>query len=312
MRDLRSGDKHRRTPALGLITWMSLSYMILTATASWFTAGTYGAGGLVHRPLLDCGGTCVLSILIVVYNKAHYLNRSFGSLLSLRLDLSSCRVVFVDDCSTDSSVSVIKRFAELGPCVHLIQNEKNIGSHSTRIRAVLLTETPFLTFLDPDDEFSGPGLGQALSLVWSNRYDIIEFGCVAWCKERGAVSACGPTPSISRATPGQYREAFFAGAVSCRVHGKIIRTEVYKKAIGAMPMRLVQQRINQGGDKLQYSFIVHHLTEGYIYIHALGEVYYADLPDNSRTATYHSLGAGSGQLRFVNDVIYATFGRHAK
>jgi len=98
-----------------------------------------------------------LSIIVVVFNGARYLNRSLASLQRLRVERALVRMAFWDDVSEGDSVAMVDRFTGEDPRTSLVRNQRSKGTHATRVEAALHTETPFLTFLDPEDELVGVG-----------------------------------------------------------------------------------------------------------------------------------------------------------
>jgi glycosyltransferase involved in cell wall biosynthesis len=118
-----------------------------------------------------------LTIIISIYNKVHYLNRSLSSILNLTISPHLIRILCVDDGSTDNSFFLVKKFQSLDPRIFVHRNPRNLGTHITRISGVLRVTTPYLTFLDPDDLFVGTGLEVALARIRSKNLDIVEFEC---------------------------------------------------------------------------------------------------------------------------------------
>ncbi|WP_275126431.1 glycosyltransferase [Staphylococcus hominis] len=52
----------------------------------------------------------VVSSIVSVYNKEHFLKKCIESLIDLKIDKSTIEAIFVDDCSTDQSVDIIKAY----------------------------------------------------------------------------------------------------------------------------------------------------------------------------------------------------------
>jgi glycosyltransferase involved in cell wall biosynthesis len=247
---------------------------------------------------------------VAVYNKAHYLNRSLTSILRLLLPPPDLCVICLDDASTDQSMAVIQRFQLIDRRIILHRNPCNLGTHMTRLKLVMLTTTPFLAFLDPDDEFQGDGLPVALEQIVARDADIAEFRCRMLVPEMNyTVIRCWRPPRVWLAKPQQFARIFYGGRVNWHLHRKVFRTDLYKRAIEAMPNYVRHRRILRYEDKLHYAFVIANMTRSFTYIHIFGEMKYYGLGDNSMGEAYQSKADNEENLRFVDDVINRTFGR---
>lgn len=97
----------------------------------------------------------LVSICIPVYNVAPYIARCVCSLMEQTYD--NLEYIFVDDCSTDGSLEVLKREVAKHPDrsehVHVLVSEHNQGpSHARRI-GVEAAQGEFIIYVDSDDYF---------------------------------------------------------------------------------------------------------------------------------------------------------------
>jgi hypothetical protein len=175
---------------------------------------------------------------------------------------------------------------------------------------VELTETPFLAFLDPDDEFEGRGVAVALHAIQEMNADIVEFRCRMIVPELNWSSIrCWRSPRFRRANATQFADVFYAGLVNCHLHRKIIRTEVYKDAITAMPREVRERRLIRYEDRLHFAFLISKMKREYFYVHVMGEVRYYGLEDNSMSETYQSQADHVENDAYVKRIINETFHR---
>lgn len=86
-----------------------------------------------------------VSVIIPCFNSQKYLEAS----LSAALKNSPHEIIVVDDCSTDNSVEIIRRFP-----VTLLQNETNKGPVVSRNRGAKRATGDILLFLDADAELA--------------------------------------------------------------------------------------------------------------------------------------------------------------
>ena len=96
--------------------------------------------------------TPMVSVVIPLYNAEDYIR---VTLLSLRNQtMQDFEIVIVDDCSTDNSLEVVKKFKEeqeLGEKIRIIELERNGGISNTRNVGLRFSTGKYVTFLDNDD-----------------------------------------------------------------------------------------------------------------------------------------------------------------
>lgn len=93
-----------------------------------------------------------VSVVIPVYNSEKYLPRCIETLQNQ--SLKTMEFIFVDDCSTDSSMRIIKEHALADPRIKLITNANNIGPGASRNVGIAAARGQYVGFLDPDDYLS--------------------------------------------------------------------------------------------------------------------------------------------------------------
>jgi glycosyltransferase involved in cell wall biosynthesis len=219
---------------------------------------------------------------MVMYNKGHYLNRSLSSIFRLPIEHSRIEIILVDDASQDNTTIIAALFQKQDSRITLYCLGRNVGTHKSRIFAVQVVRTPFLVFLDPDDEFTGAGLHEALKVITSEQADIVEFGCHTVTPTK-IIRYCWLRPRTRTADPDHLQTMFYKGQINSHLHRKIFRTAVYQDAIQSMPDYVLNSRILRYEDKLHFTFIIHKMTGMYRYLPALGEYRYWGLEDNSQS-----------------------------
>lgn len=117
-----------------------------------------------------------LSIIIPVYNKAAYLSTCIESIQALTLDHSTIEAIFVDDGSTDDSLSILHTAAKAMDFIRIIELPENTGSPA-QPRNVGIEEATgtYVTFLDADDRLDSVGFPQLIAQAVANDADI-AFG----------------------------------------------------------------------------------------------------------------------------------------
>lgn len=89
----------------------------------------------------------LLSVVIPTWNRAHIVCEAIDSALNQRA--GEVEVIVVDDCSTDTTVDLVKK--TFGSSVHVLQQLTRRGQGAARNAGALLACGEFVGFLDSDD-----------------------------------------------------------------------------------------------------------------------------------------------------------------
>jgi glycosyltransferase involved in cell wall biosynthesis len=113
----------------------------------------------------------MFSIIIPVYNKEKYLNRTLNAVL--KQTFQDYEVILIDDGSTDGSVAVIKPFLQ-DKRISLI-HQKNAGVSAARNRGIEMASYNYIAFLDADDLWH-PQYLEEHSNAWRKFPDVFIIG----------------------------------------------------------------------------------------------------------------------------------------
>ena len=117
----------------------------------------------------------LISIIIPVYNVAHYLEKSIGSVYNQGLLENEFEVIIVDDGSTDDSLIVEQNFTKEKNNV-LIVSQKNKGLGGARNTGIENAKGDYILFLDADDWILPNVLPNIIEIASENQLEILEFG----------------------------------------------------------------------------------------------------------------------------------------
>ena len=98
---------------------------------------------------LETQATPAVSVIIPAYNAEATIKASIDSVLMQTF--TDWELIIVDDCSTDSTVSIAMAFAAEDSRIRLLQNPKNAGVAATRNKALSHAQGKWIAFLDSDD-----------------------------------------------------------------------------------------------------------------------------------------------------------------
>lgn len=90
-----------------------------------------------------------VTVIVPIYNVAPFLDRCLRS-----LELQTFRdmeVILVDDCSTDGSLEIARRYAESSESWRLVVHDGNKGLSGARNTGIALARGSYIGFVDSDD-----------------------------------------------------------------------------------------------------------------------------------------------------------------
>lgn len=105
-----------------------------------------------------------VSILMNGYNCEKHLNESINSIYSQ--DFTDWEIVFIDNCSTDSTKKIINEYDEK---IKYYKTSKNIPLGEARNFGIQFCKGEYLAFLDTDDIWLKEKLKEQVSLMDLNK-----------------------------------------------------------------------------------------------------------------------------------------------
>ena len=98
--------------------------------------------------------TPLVSVCMTTYNHEKYISQAIESVLGQRTTFA-VEVVVGEDCSTDSTLAVCRKYEEQYPDrVRVVASESNIGMHRNYRRTIEACRGKYIAMLDGDDWFS--------------------------------------------------------------------------------------------------------------------------------------------------------------
>lgn len=147
-----------------------------------------------------------LSVLMTSYNRESLIFESIQSVLVSTY--SEFEFIIVDDSSSDSTWSIIKKFASKDSRIKAYRNDLNLGDYLNRNKAVAYATGKYIKFLDSDDIIGQDCLNIMISEM--EKYPNVYFGLSSdrkWLDKQ----------SLKVWTPSDLFNAYF-------FHGKVIGT----------------------------------------------------------------------------------------
>jgi len=91
----------------------------------------------------------LVSIITPCYNAARFIGETIESVLCQ--SYPHWEMIIVDDCSTDSTVSIVEQYIKRDSRIKLFKLNQNSGPAAARNKAIELSKGRFIAFLDSDD-----------------------------------------------------------------------------------------------------------------------------------------------------------------
>lgn len=107
-----------------------------------------------------------VSVIITCYNLESYISRAINSCINQTLDEEKYEIIVVDDCSTDSSNSIIKTYAGLVKHIQIDSNKGVAYASNVGIRAA---KGKYIVRVDGDDYINKNFLHTMLEILeWND------------------------------------------------------------------------------------------------------------------------------------------------
>ena len=117
-----------------------------------------------------------LSICIPMYNCENYIVECLKSIKKQSMS-EYVEVIIIDDCSTDQSKEVARRFVEENHMnAHIFLNAQNFGVAYSRNCAIEKASGEYIMFLDSDDTLDSDFFENIFDAINDGEYDMLLWG----------------------------------------------------------------------------------------------------------------------------------------
>lgn len=133
-----------------------------------------------------------LTIIIPSYNRGKYIKECLDSVFAQETSYSY-QIIIADDCSTDSTVEIVKEYQAKYPNkITLLESNLNQKLYKNVLRAYEITKTPYFCVLDPDDLWIDINFIQnALDFLEQNK-DFTIYAANAYIQEEFNINSRKP------------------------------------------------------------------------------------------------------------------------
>ncbi|SEM29552.1 Glycosyltransferase involved in cell wall bisynthesis [Syntrophus gentianae] len=128
----------------------------------------------------------LVSIIIPVFNRAKFLQKTVNSVLSQTYP--NIEVILVDDCSTDDSFNVMKELQDHDSRIECFRHEKNAGAQSARNTGIRNARGKWIAFQDSDDKWMPDKIEKQLAVLSAHGFDpwiVVHTNCLRYEEDTG-------------------------------------------------------------------------------------------------------------------------------
>jgi glycosyltransferase involved in cell wall biosynthesis len=116
-----------------------------------------------------------LSVVIPCFNEERTVQACIERVLNIKDEGLDLEIIFVDDCSTDNSVSIAKKMAEKHPELTVLQHNKNLGKGAALRNGFQQATGQIVAIQDADLEYNPLDLKRLIGPIVGNEADVV-FG----------------------------------------------------------------------------------------------------------------------------------------
>ena len=169
--------------------------------------------------------TPMVSVSLICYNQEKYISKAIDSVLMQKTKFDY-EIVLSDDCSTDSTAEICKKYAEKYPdIIRLIKRDKNIGGVRNYLENYKLCKGKYISYLEGDDFFVDPyKLQKQVDFLEKNPDYAICCGHVEVIDEYGEFKGRLLTSMKDTYTVNELCRCDFISTPTCMVRNHLIDT----------------------------------------------------------------------------------------
>ena len=127
---------------------------------------------LLYNNKLKRGSMPQISIIVPVYNAEKYLSQCLDSILNQTFKDFEC--ICIDDGSTDTSLTILQKYANIDSRIKII-NQENKGVSSARNIGIKNSLGQYLLFVDSDDWLTEDCLDKTFNKIKNTSADVVQF-----------------------------------------------------------------------------------------------------------------------------------------
>lgn len=244
-----------------------------------------------------CNPVVPVSIIVPIFNKINYINRSFTSLQFQTLN--NIQIIAIDDFSSDNSSFFILSLMKYDSRIKLIQHTYNQGTCLSRIHGVFSSNGAYILSLDPDDMLYPNAAKLTYQISMELNADVLEFRIEGRYKKRIVKNwnPCHFNYSTNKILLNKFIMLKF-GIVNWNTCKKIIRGKLYKQSMHFLLPYVKNKKICNAEDLLHCGIIFLFMKK-FICTQILAYIYFLSHKDSSSRFQYENKAQHKDQRAYV-------------
>lgn len=113
----------------------------------------------------------LISVVVSLYNYRKYIGDCIRSVLNQTH--KNLELIVVDDCSTDISYKIVKKFEKKDSRVRVIKLDKNYGYSKAKNEGIIISKGEYIVTLDADDMMTKKSLENRLKVMIKYNVDFV-------------------------------------------------------------------------------------------------------------------------------------------
>lgn len=170
-----------------------------------------------------------ISIIVPIYNVEKYIKKCVTTLLEQ--DYNNIEYIFVNDCTPDSSIKILKDTIEKYPNrkddIKIINNIKNSGSSLTRKYGLDASNGKYILFVDSDDWVDKDMVSSLISEARKSYADIVCFDYIKKFNKKSVVKSFFYTKNHPKSNLN-FVKAILSHEISVSMCDKLVKRELYE------------------------------------------------------------------------------------
>jgi glycosyltransferase involved in cell wall biosynthesis len=165
----------------------------------------------------------MVSIIITAYNIEEYVEQAIRS--CIKQTFQDIEIIVVEDCSTDTTKSIIKNLMKEDSRIRLIENDKNYGAGQSRRNGLDAAKGEYFLLLDGDDWIEADFIDTLYQKAIETDADVVSGG-IKVLREEGAYDITSYGNTI---TEGYDKVLKFWKERIVFMNNKLIRLSLHEK-----------------------------------------------------------------------------------
>jgi glycosyltransferase involved in cell wall biosynthesis len=226
----------------------------------------------------------IISVILIVYNQFDCIHKAIRSIQNQ--SVKNLEIIAIDDCSSDNSVEILKKYQKEDNRIIIIIHKTNQGKIKSRSDGIKKAKGKYITVLDGDDGLIHKDiLNNSLYVANIGNLDVVEFKIIPYKKGKRK-KYCLNKYKINTNNiiyQPKLRTIFFSLANNFKhrsvrnrnICGKIIKNQVFKEVLNRIGPKFTEDYILDYEDTIM-TVALFQVANSYYYMKEEGYYYSRD------------------------------------